>query len=95
MSRRTRNWLDCSCYHLTHRCIERKFMFENAITRNTYQKELREMIIRFKVDVLNYVVTGNHIHILVYASKGTEIAKGMQYLQGRMAYRHRLMLYLA
>lgn len=91
MSRRTRNWLDRSCYHLTHRCIERRFLFENAITRNTYQKELREMISRFNIDVLNYVITSNHIHILVYASKGVEIAKGMQYLQGRMAQRYNML----
>ena len=91
MSRRTRNWLDRSCYHLTHRCIERKFLFENAITRYTYQKELREMISRFQVDVLNYVITSNHIHILIYAGKGTEIAKGMQYLQGRMAQRYNML----
>ena len=43
------------------------------------------MIRRFKVDVLNYVVTSNHIHLLVYAGKGSEIANGMQYLQGRIA----------
>lgn len=91
MSRRTRNWLDRSCYHLTHRCIERRFLFEHAITRNSYQKELREMISRFKVDVLNYVITSNHIHMLVYASKGMEIAKGMQYLQGRMAQRYNML----
>ena len=60
------------------------------LTRNTYQKEMCEMIGRFNVDVLNYVITSNHIHILVYAGKGIEIAKGMQYLQGRMAQRYNM-----
>lgn len=91
MSRRTRNWLDHSCYHLTHRCIERRFLFKHDITRNTYQKELREMIKRFKLDILNYVVTSNHVHLLVYANKGAEISKGMQYLQGRMAQRYNML----
>jgi putative transposase len=46
------------------------------------------MISRFKVDVLNYMITSNHVHLLLYAGKGTEIEKGMQYLQGRMAQRY-------
>ena len=91
MSRRTRNWLDRSCYHITHRCLDRQYFFKHAITRNTYQKELREMINRFNIDILNYVITCNHVHLLVYASKGAEIAKGMQYLQGRMAQRYNIL----
>ena len=91
MPRRTRNWLNRACYHITHRCIDRQFLFEDAVTRNTYQKEIREMISRFNVDILNYVITSNHIHLLVYASKGAEIAKGMQYLQGRIAQRYNML----
>ena len=90
MSRRKRNWLDRSCYHITHRCLDREYLFEHALTRNSYLKELREMIARFNVDVLNYIVTSNHVHILVYAGNGMEIEKGMQYLQGRMAQRYNM-----
>ena len=90
MSRRTRNWLDRSCYHLTHRCLNKEYFFENPITRQTYLKELREMISRFHVDVLNYIITCNHIHLLVYAGKGVEIANGMRYLQGRMGQRYNM-----
>jgi putative transposase len=88
MPRRTRNWLDRSCYHLTHRCLDKQYLFKNSITRDIYMHELREMTKRYKIDVLNYCVTSNHVHILVYSSKGTEIAKGMQYLQGRMGQRY-------
>lgn len=87
MSRRTRNWVNRSCYHLTHRCHNKEYFFKRSLTRDTYLKELREMISRFRVDILNYTITCNHIHLLVYAGKGTEIEKGMQYLQGRMAQR--------
>lgn len=90
MSRRKRNWLDRSCYHITHRCLDREYLFEHALTRNSYLKELREMIARFNVDILNYIVTSNHVHILVYAGNGMEIEKGMQYLQGRMAQRYNM-----
>jgi REP-associated tyrosine transposase len=91
MSRRTRNWLNRSCYHITHRCLNREFFFENFITRQTYLKELREMLSRFHVDLLNYIITCNHVHLLVYAGNGEEIAKGMQYLQGRMAQRYNML----
>lgn len=90
MSRRKRNWLDRSCYHITHRCLDREFFFEHALTRDTYLKELRETITRFKVDILNYMITSNHVHILVYAGSGMEIEKGMQYIQGRMAQRYNM-----
>lgn len=88
MSRRKRNWMDRSCYHITHRCLDRQFFFQHSITRDTYLKELREMLSRFKVDILNYMITSNHVHLLAYSGKGTEIEKGMQYLQGRMAQRY-------
>jgi putative transposase len=79
-----------SCYHITHRCLDREFFFEHALTRDTYLKELREMITRFQFDILNDMITSNHVHILVYAGSGMEIEKGMQYLQGRMAQRYNM-----
>lgn len=90
MPRRTRNWLNRSCYHLTHRCIDKQHLFKSSITRDIYMHELREMTKRYKVDILNYCVTSNHVHILVYSSQGTEIANGMQYLQGRMGQRYNM-----
>lgn len=100
MPRRTRDWLNRTCYHITyrclnrscyqitHRCLNREFYFDDPVTRQTYLKKLCEMTKRFKVDVLNYTVTCNHVHLLLYATKRTEIANGMQYLQGRMAQRY-------
>ncbi len=46
------------------------------------------MVARFRVDVLDFIVTCNHVHLLVYAGKGVEIEKGMQYIHGRMAQRY-------
>ena len=44
MSRRKRNWLNFSTYHITHRCLDRQFFLKSSITRDTYLKELREML---------------------------------------------------
>ena len=37
---------------------------------------------RFKVDVLNYTITSNHIHLLFWVRKGTELSRAMQFVQG-------------
>lgn len=88
MARSKRHWLPKACYHLTHRCLDKQYFFQYSITRDIYVLELREMISRYKVNILNYCVTGNHVHLLVQAEHGTEIEKGMQYLQGRMGQRY-------
>jgi len=46
---------------------------------------------RFGLQVLNYMVTSNHIHLLVEDQGRGEIAKGMQLVAGRVAqeYNHR------
>ena len=67
MPRRKRNLVDRACYHITHRCHERKFLFRFAKYRNIYLKELFKVTRKYKIDVLNYVVTSNHIHLLGYA----------------------------
>lgn len=88
MARSKRNWIPKGCYHITHRCLDKQYFFQHSITRDIYIFELREMINRYKVNILNYCVTGNHIHLLVNSRKGQEIEKGMQYLQGRMGQRY-------
>lgn len=82
MPRRRRSLKDHCCYHITHRCHEREFLFRFAGDREAYVKRLQEMNRRFKVDILNYVVTSNHIHLLVWVRKGDELSRAMQFVQG-------------
>lgn len=84
MPRRRRGLKDHSCYHITHRCHKREFLFKFAQDREAYVQLLQEMNRRFKVDILNYVVTSNHIHLLVWIRKGDALAPAMQFLQGEM-----------
>lgn len=82
MPRRRRGLKDHCCYHVTHRCHKREFLFKFAQDRQTYVDLLRETVKRFKIDVLNYVVTSNHVHLLVWVREGKELSRAMQFLHG-------------
>jgi putative transposase len=90
MPRRKRGWLDGACYHITHRCNNQEFLFHYKKYRQFYQRQLFEMRKRYRVDILNYVVTSNHIHLLVTARKGKNISAGLGYLHGRVAQYYNL-----
>ena len=53
MPRPRRGWVDHACYHITHRCHERKFLLKFAKHRDQYLDLLQETNKRFKVDILN------------------------------------------
>ena len=83
MPRRHRGFLDYGCYHITHRCHERKFLLKFSKDRDKYYELMLEANRRFKVSFLNYVITSNHIHFLVWSRRGEEISKAMQFIQGQ------------
>lgn len=84
MPRRRRGWTDNACYHITQRCHDRKFLFRFSKYREFYIKQLYEAQSRYRVDILNYMITSNHVHLLVTASNGKNISKALQYLNGRI-----------
>ena len=90
MPRRPRYLKDNGCYHITHRCHERSFHLKFAKDRQAYVDLLRGTVKRFKIDVLNYVVTSNHVHLLVRVGEGKVLPKAMQYLQGEFAQYYNL-----
>jgi len=85
MPRRLRNWVDNSCYHITHRCEDKNFYFKFKKYRDKYRHFLFEGQKRYKVDILNFVVTSNHVHILVVAGIGSNISKCIQFAHSRIA----------
>ena len=72
---------DC-CVHVTHRCHDRQFLFRFAVDRRNYARRLRDTATRFDVSVLDYIVTSNHVHLLLKADRVEYISAAMQYLQG-------------
>jgi len=84
MPRRKRGWVDNACYHITHRCHNREFLFRYKKYRQFYLRHLFEMQKRYRIDVLDYIVTSNHVHLLLAAKNGNSISEGLRYLHGRV-----------
>ena len=77
--------------HLTHRCHNRSFLFRFARDREEYRERLRQASQKYKVSLLNYSITSNHIHALAVESRRGGISCMMQMLEGDFAifYSHR------
>ena len=76
---------DC-CVHVTHRCQGRRFLLGTNIDRSQYAKRLWQASRRFRtVRFLNYVITSNHIHFLVWSPHMGNLSEMMKWLQGTFA----------
>ena len=91
MPRRRRAWIDGACYHITHRCHEREFLLKCAKHRDIYIRQLWIMRQRFKVDILDYMVTSNHVHLLLTAEHGDEISRALQFLHGSVGQKYNIL----
>ena len=86
MPRAHRHYLPGHIWHITHRCHNRQFLFKNSETRIEWLSRLKVGVERFQIAVLDYIVTCNHIHLLVQDSSiPNAIAKCMQLTQGCFA----------
>ena len=92
MPRRRRNWEKQVCYHITHRCHDREFRFRFAKYREMYRKYLFEATKRFNIRVLTWMVTGNHVHLLVTSGQRGEIqiSEALQFVHGEVAQHYNL-----
>lgn len=73
------------CYHVTHRCQERRFLLRFEIDRKSYVDRLREAKKRYDVDILDYMITSNHVHLLLHADRGSSVSEAMHFIQGASA----------
>jgi putative transposase len=83
--RANRYFLPGYVWHITHRCHQREFLLKFAQDRRRWLYWLFEAKRRYGLRVLNYVVTSNHIHLLVQDRGRGEIAKSLQLVAGRTA----------
>lgn len=72
-------------WHITHRCHKREFLLKARRDRRCWLAWLFEARRRFGLCVLNYIVTCNHVHLLVRDRGQGEIAPSMQLVAGRTA----------
>ncbi len=85
MPRANRYFLPGHVWHITHRCHKKDFLLKFSKDRQRWRYWLFEARKRFGLCVLNYIVTSNHIHLLVRDRGQGEIAKSMQLVAGRTA----------
>jgi putative transposase len=85
MPRAHRHFLPGHVWHITHRCHKKDFLLKFAIDRHHLRYWLFESRKRFGLSVLNYIITSNHIHLLVRDRGYGEISKSMQLIAGRTA----------
>jgi len=69
---------------MTHRCHKREFLLKFARDRRRWLRWLFEAKKRYGLTILNYMVTSNHIHLLVIDDGDRDtIPKSIQLIAGR------------
>lgn len=85
MARANRHYIPGHVWHLTHRCHKREFLFKFAKDRLRWMQWLYEARKRYGLVILDYIVTSNHTHLLVYDNDITDvIPMSVQLLAGRI-----------
>jgi putative transposase len=85
MPRANRYFVPGQLWHITHRCHEESFLLRFPRDRRRYRYWLFEARRRYGLCVLNFVVTSNHVHLLVKDTVQGAIAQSMQLAAGRTA----------
>jgi len=92
MPRANRYHIPGFVWHITHRCHKKEFLLKFPRDRRRWIHWLYEAKKRYGLCILNFMVTSNHIHLLVVDGddEGT-IPRSMQLVEGRVAqeYNHR------
>ncbi len=83
MARANRHHLPGYVWHITHRCHKREFLLKFDKDKKRWMHWLFEAKKRFGLKILNYTVTSNHIHLLVYDGAENIIPKSIQLIAGR------------
>ena len=85
MARANRHFIKGQIWHLTHRCHKRQWLLKFKQDRDRWLFWLYQARQRYGLVVLNFVVTSNHIHLLVEDQGKREISKSIQLLASRTA----------
>ena len=84
MARAKRHYLPGHIWHITHRCHKREWLLKFKRDRQRWLQWLFEAKKRYGLVILNYIITSNHIHLLVVDDGDREvIPQSMQLLAGR------------
>ncbi|MEJ8566932.1 transposase [Elongatibacter sediminis] len=85
MPRAKPSYLSGGAWHLTHRCHNPDYLLKFQRDRTRWRHWLFEARKRYGLTVLNYMVTSNHVHLLVQDRRLGAIARSMRLISGRVA----------
>lgn len=85
MPRASRQFAYHSAWHLTQRCHNKAFLLKFERDRHYWRMCLFEACRRYGLRVLNFIVTSNHVHVLVYSEDNDTVPNAIQYVSGQMA----------
>ena len=85
MPRANRHFLPGYIWHITHRCHQKQFLLKFPRDRRRYLHWVFEAKKRLGLSVLNYMVTSNHVHLLIKDTGEDVIARSIQLIAGRTA----------
>ncbi len=73
MARAKRHYIPGQIWHLTHRCHKQEFLLKLVQDKRRWLQWLYMAKKRYGLVILNYTVTSNHIHLLVFDEKGRNV----------------------
>jgi putative transposase len=84
VARAKRHYVRGQIWHITHRCHKREFLLGFAEDSRRWMQWIFEAKKRYGLVILNYVVTSNHIHLVVVDDGDRDtIPKSIQLVAGR------------
>jgi len=85
MARANRHFIPGYIWHITHRCHKKDFLLKLIKDRERWLYWLFQSKKRYGFSILNYMITSNHIHLLVVDTGKTEetIPRSIQLIAGR------------
>ncbi len=87
MARAKRHFIPGHTWHITHRCHKKEFLFKFDKDKKRFIEWLFQAKKRYKLQILNYMITSNHIHLLVSdnAKNRNTIPDSIKLIAGRTA----------
>ena len=85
MARANRHHIPGQVWHITHRCHKQEFLLKFARDRKRWLQWLFEARKRYGLQILDYVVTSNHIHLLIIDGDTEVLPKSLQLVAGKTA----------
>jgi putative transposase len=85
MARDNRHHIPGQVWHITLRCHKQEFLLKFSRDRKRLLQWLFEAKKRYGLQILNYVVTSNHIHLLIIDGKEEVVPQSIQLVAGKTA----------